>query len=66
MIRINGENYKIENKKLTLYDLLKGKGIDPQLAVVEYNGNIAPREGYTEIVLKSGDCLEVIHFVGGG
>ncbi|MBI3940993.1 MAG: sulfur carrier protein ThiS [Acidobacteria bacterium] len=33
---------------------------------VELNRNIVPRRGWGETALKSGDRLEIVHFVGGG
>ena len=33
---------------------------------VEHNGEIAPRGRWGDVVVASGDRLEVVHFVGGG
>lgn len=33
---------------------------------VEHNGEIAPRTGWADTGVGSGDKLEVVHFVGGG
>lgn len=33
---------------------------------VELNGELAPRTGWASVTVKSGDKLEVVHFVGGG
>ena len=33
---------------------------------VELNGELAPRTGWPEQVVRSGDKLEIVHFVGGG
>ncbi|MBP3290552.1 MAG: sulfur carrier protein ThiS [Alistipes sp.] len=33
---------------------------------MECNGNIIPKDLYQETVLKNGDSLEVVSFVGGG
>ena len=33
---------------------------------IERNGEIAPRNRWTEITVHSGDRLEIVHFVGGG
>jgi len=34
--------------------------------VVELNRNIVPREVHGSTLLKEGDNLEIVHFVGGG
>ena len=33
---------------------------------VELNGELAPRAGWTGLFVKTGDRLEIVHFVGGG
>ena len=33
---------------------------------VELNGELAPRTGWPEQAVHSGDRLEIVHFVGGG
>jgi sulfur carrier protein len=33
---------------------------------VEHNGEIAPRARWENIHVRSGDRLEIVHFVGGG
>jgi sulfur carrier protein len=41
-------------------------GLKGDRVAVEHNGEIVPRSSWTETELKSGDRLEVVHFVGGG
>jgi thiamine biosynthesis protein ThiS len=33
---------------------------------VEHNGEIVPRSAWNIAVVRSGDKLEIVHFVGGG
>ena len=33
---------------------------------VEHNGEIVPRTGWPAATVRSGDKLEIVHFVGGG
>jgi thiamine biosynthesis protein ThiS len=33
---------------------------------IEYNRDILPRAQWPETVLRAGDQLEIVHFVGGG
>lgn len=34
--------------------------------VVELNEEILPKDRYAETILKDGDCMEIVTFVGGG
>ncbi len=40
--------------------------LDPDVVVVERNGEIVPRSRFGELRLEADDRLEVVHFVGGG
>ena len=50
----------------TLSDLLTHLELDPRMVVVELNGEIVRRPRLGEVSLKSGDQVELVHFVGGG
>src|SRR5436853_273940 len=51
----------------TLAGLLTGLQLDPRMVVVELNRTILrDRDAYASLSLKSGDVLEIVHFVGGG
>lgn len=64
MICINGE--KIENNEIILSSYLEENGINPQRIAVELNGEILPKSQYSDTVLKDGDIVEIVNFVGGG
>ena len=64
MICINGE--KIEKAEILLYAYLEENGINPQRIAVELNGEILPKAQYSNTVLKDGDIVEIVNFVGGG
>lgn len=49
-----------------LSELLKENGFRTDRIAVEYNGEILPKSEYDKTVLKDGDVLEVVSFVGGG
>ena len=38
----------------------------PDRVAVELNRDIVQRDRWTETLLKDGDRLEIVHFVGGG
>jgi thiamine biosynthesis protein ThiS len=64
-LHLNGEPYRAAAGS-TVLDLLAGLGRDPRTVAVERNGEIVRRAQYGEVVLASGDRLEVVHFVQGG
>ena len=58
MVKINGKEYQYGNKQLTA--VLKAR------IAVEINEEIVPKVCYDATVLKDGDIVEVVSFVGGG
>lgn len=64
MVRINGVDVDVADTNLQDY-LLK-EGYRPERIAVERNGQIVPRSTYGDVLLKDGDSLEIVHFVGGG
>ncbi|MBI2885037.1 MAG: sulfur carrier protein ThiS [Candidatus Omnitrophica bacterium] len=62
---INGE-YKQVGDAITVQQLLQQLGIEPERVVVEVNLTILKRAQHPETVLKDGDQVEIVHFVGGG
>ena len=64
-IAINGEPHVIEGdaRLMTLIEALKMK---PTRIAVELNREIILKARYDEIVLREGDELEIVNFVGGG
>ncbi|MGN0584214.1 MAG: sulfur carrier protein ThiS [Ruminococcus sp.] len=64
MVRINGKEMDIAGEILSRY--LEEAGYDIKRIAVEMNGDILPKSKYNETILKDGDELEVVSFVGGG
>ena len=64
MVKINGEELNIAGK--TVAEYLATTSYDPKRIAVERNGDIVPKAQYDETVLKDGDSVEVVSFVGGG
>ena len=64
-ITLNGKPLEIE-KPLAIADLMAKLGIEPTRAVAELNGEIVMREKFPSELLKGGDRLEIVRFVGGG
>lgn len=61
----NGELRTIPDG-LTMAEFLVELKLDPEVVVVERNGEIVPRSSFGELRLRAGDRLEIVHFVGGG
>ena len=64
MVKINGEELNIAGKTVAQY--LATTSYDFKRIAVERNGDIVPKAQYGETVLKDGDSVEVVSFVGGG
>lgn len=64
MVRINGNDIAADGK--TVAEYLESENYRMERIVVEINGNIIPKNSYTETLLKDGDTVEVVSFVGGG
>jgi thiamine biosynthesis protein ThiS len=64
-LQINGEA-KTYPDGLTLAALVAQLGMKPDRVAVELNLEIVARGSWDTVVLKNGDKLEIVHFVGGG
>ena len=64
MVRINGENLDVDGTSIAAY--LEANGYDFLRVAVEKNGDIVSKARYADTVLKDGDIVEVVSFVGGG
>lgn len=64
MVKVNGDITSFDGKTVT--ELLAVNGYDPKRVAVELNLDILPKSQYDSTVLKDGDSVEVVSFVGGG
>jgi len=62
---LNGERKQVPDD-LTVAELLKQLSVRPELVVVEVNLTVLKRDQLASAVLKAGDQVEIVHFVGGG
>ncbi|MCI0574267.1 MAG: sulfur carrier protein ThiS [Myxococcaceae bacterium] len=62
---VNGEPREVEDG-LTIAGLLTHLGDLPGQVAVEVNAEVVRRVRHTEHVLREGDQVEVVTFVGGG
>lgn len=64
-MRVNGKEIELK-RGMTLAEFLAAHNYRPELVAVERNGQIVPRAEFSAAVLKDGDELEIVSFVGGG
>jgi len=64
-IRVNGEHRSVPGG-ISIADMLRALGLDPQRVAVERNREIVPRSSLAERRVEDGDAYEIVHFVGGG
>jgi thiamine biosynthesis protein ThiS len=64
-LSINGESRDFP-EGLTVASLVAQLGMKADRVAVELNLEIVPRPNWNATLLKNGDKLEIVHFVGGG
>ena len=64
-VRVNGE-LRAFAPETRVADLLASLGVSTPRVAVEYNREILAKGEYEATVLREGDELEVVTFVGGG
>jgi sulfur carrier protein len=64
-IRLNGDAYAVPGP-LSVTELLTRLDIDPRRVAVELNLAVVKKPAYDEAVIKDGDEVEIVNFVGGG
>lgn len=62
---VNGERIQIP-PGTTIRTFILSKELSPPQIVIEYNGEIIPRESWDGIPVCDGDNLEIVKFLGGG
>lgn len=65
MITVNGKEIALTGS-LSVADYLEQNNYQIKRIAVEMNGDILPKYSYSDTMLKDGDRLEVVSFVGGG
>ena len=64
MVKVNGTELDIAGK--TIAEYLATTNYDMKRIATELNGDIVPKSTYADTVLKDGDSIEIVSFVGGG
>ena len=65
MITVNGKQIQLTSE-MSVADYLEQNNYQINRIAVEMNVEILPKYSYSETMLKDGDRLEVVTFVGGG
>jgi len=63
-ISLNGK--QVEVKSRTLERLISDRGLHPDALIVEVNSELIKKENWAETIIRDGDTLELLNFVGGG
>ena len=64
-IQVNGERHELSDESL-LSDLLKELSLALERVAVELNSQVVRRKEWPKTILRDGDRVEIVHFVGGG
>lgn len=64
-VTINGETTSVPDS-VSIAELVGILDLKKERVAVELNRGIVSRKEWEEVLLKSGDKVEIVHFVGGG
>ena len=64
MVKINGQD--CDKARISVAEYLAAENYNVNHIVVEYNFTIIPKEQYGQTILKDGDEVEIVSFMGGG
>ncbi len=68
IITLNGEPHDLATPfdTISVAELLAHLDIDSRRVAVEHNLTVVKRAAYGDTVVREGDALEIVNFVGGG
>lgn len=64
-VKVNGEMREIADET-TLYTLISVLGLEERVMAAAVNMQIVKQNAWDEAILKEGDVIELLDFVGGG
>lgn len=64
-IKVNGEMREIEEGS-SMLDLIRSLGLEERVMASALNMEIVKQDAWGDAVLKEGDTIELLDFVGGG
>ena len=65
LITLNGDAHEVA-RPMTVADLLAQLDIDPRRVAVEHNLVVLKRDAFGSTLVREGDAVEIVNFVGGG
>jgi thiamine biosynthesis protein ThiS len=65
VLKVNGQEARLE-AGMNLDALIAFYKLKKDMVVVELNRAVPPKEAYASTVLKDGDVVEIVKFLGGG
>ncbi len=66
-LTINGEVKVLDKSSLTVMQLLSVESVkSPDMVSVQLNGEFVERSRFPETIVKNGDELDFLYFMGGG
>ena len=63
-VTINGKPEEVRGG--TILEILKAKDVSPQMVAVELNSKDLERDELASTVVKDGDAIELLFYMGGG
>ncbi len=64
-VTINGKAETLDGE-MSVADLLARRELEPIRVAVEINEDVVPRKTFRETLIRHGDRIEIVTFVGGG
>ena len=63
-VTINGKTEEVSGS--SVLEVLKAKDVSPQMVAVELNSKMLERDELGSTVVKDGDAIELLFYLGGG
>jgi sulfur carrier protein len=64
-IQLNGQSREAEDS-MNLRELISSLDLKPEQIAIELNQTVIRRMHWQSTILREGDKVEIVHFVGGG
>jgi len=65
IIQVNGEPQEVK-EHMSLPELVAGLSMKAEQVAIELNQSVVRRAQWESTMLREGDKVEIVHFVGGG
>jgi len=65
IIQVNGEPQEVK-ENMSLPELVAGLSLKAEQVAIELNQSVVRRAQWESTMLREGDKVEIVHFVGGG